>query len=70
MTESSNEKQSDLNVTTAPSGITGAPEPTFLDDGGALDIPLFVTRTNARELLALRLGETVAQVAASKASEG
>ncbi|AUS40949.1 hypothetical protein CYD94_00960 [Ralstonia solanacearum] len=51
--------------------LADAPEPTFLDDEGpSLDIPLFITRTNARELLGLRPGETVAQAAARKAKEG
>lgn len=69
MTESNNEKQSDLNVTTAPGDMTDAPEPTFLDDEGPLDIPLFITTTNARELFDLLPGETVAQAAVRKASE-
>nr|WP_017172706.1 hypothetical protein [Xanthomonas phaseoli] len=98
MTEGSNEKQSDLNVTIEPSdkaantvgafvenalseqdaiasgevadGLTDSLEPTFLDDDGpSLDIPLFITRTNARELFGLRPGETVAQAAARKAAE-
>ncbi|USB84064.1 hypothetical protein [Burkholderia cenocepacia] len=48
-----------------------APEPTFVDDEGpCLDVPLFITRTNARELFGLRPGETVAQAAARKAAEG
>ncbi|KWE83761.1 hypothetical protein WT54_19625 [Burkholderia territorii] len=35
-----------------------------------LDVPLFITKTNARELFGLRPGETVAQAVARKASEG
>lgn len=50
--------------------LTDAPKPTFLDDEGPiLDVPMFITRTNAHELFRLRLGETVAQEAASKAAE-
>ncbi|KVP14763.1 hypothetical protein WJ85_13595 [Burkholderia ubonensis] len=50
--------------------LADAPEPTFLDDEGpSLDIPLFITRTNARELFGLRSGETVAQAAARKDKE-
>jgi len=50
--------------------LADRPEPIFLDDEGPrLDIPLFVTRTNARELLGQRPGEPVAQAAARKASE-
>ncbi|WP_244099584.1 hypothetical protein [Burkholderia pyrrocinia] len=51
--------------------LTEAPKPTFLDDEGpSLDVPLFITKTNARELFGLHPGETVAQAAARKASEG
>ncbi|RIV63265.1 hypothetical protein D2V84_21590 [Burkholderia pseudomallei] len=51
--------------------LPAAPEPTFLDDEGpSLDVPLFITKTNARELFDLRPGETVAQAAARKAAEG
>lgn len=51
--------------------LTDAPEPTFLDDEGpSLDVPLFITKTNARELFGLRPGETVVQAAARKAAEG
>jgi hypothetical protein len=40
-------------------------EPAFLDDDGpSLDIPPFVTTTNARELYGLREGETVAEAIA------
>ena len=52
-------------------GGDGALEPAFLDDEGpSADIPPFITTTNARELYDLRHGETVAQAAARKASEG
>lgn len=77
MTTSSNEEQSYLNATTDPSdsqanvALVGQLEPTFLDgEGPSLDVPLFITRTNARELFDLRPGETVAQAAARKALEG
>ena len=51
--------------------VDGALEPAFLDDeGSSVDIPSFITTTNARELYDLRPGETVAQAAARKASEG
>ncbi|MCO1343723.1 hypothetical protein L0Z26_17715 [Burkholderia multivorans] len=51
--------------------LADAPEPTFLgDEGLPLDVPLFITRTNARELFDVRPGETVAQAAARKAAEG
>ena len=51
--------------------VDGALEPAFLDDEGpSADIPPFITTTNARELYDLRPGETVAQAAARKASEG
>ena len=51
--------------------LADAPEPTFLDDEGpTLDVPLFITRANARELFGLRPGETVAQALARKAKEG
>ncbi|MFG7107709.1 hypothetical protein ACGYWM_23755 [Burkholderia pseudomallei] len=51
--------------------LADMPEPTFLDDEGpSLDVPLFITKTNARELFGLRPGETVAQAAARKAAEG
>ncbi|MGZ7172289.1 pirin [Burkholderia gladioli] len=77
MTTSSDEKQSNLNATTEPSDreanavLAGELEPTFLDDEGPnLDIPLFITRANARELFGLRPGETVAQAIARKSSEG
>lgn len=51
--------------------LPDAPEPTFLDDEGpSLDVPLFITRTNARELFGLRSGETVAQAVARKTTEG
>ncbi len=50
--------------------VAGEPEPTFLDNDGPLDIPLFVTTTNARELFGLRPGETVAQAVSRMASEG
>lgn len=75
MTTSSNEEQSNLTDTTEPSDsranvvLAGELEPAFLDDEGPLDVPLFITRTNARELFGLRPGETVAQAAARKASE-
>lgn len=51
--------------------VDGALEPALLDDEGpSADIPPFITTTNARELYDLRPGETVAQAAARKASEG
>ena len=51
--------------------VDGALEPAFLDDEGpSANIPRFNTTTNARELYDLRPGETVAQAAARKASEG
>ncbi|AKM30431.1 hypothetical protein AB870_10415 [Pandoraea faecigallinarum] len=51
--------------------LADAPEPTFLDDEGpTLDVPLFITRNNARELFGLCPGETVAQALARKAKEG
>ena len=54
-----------------PADLTDAPEPTFLDDEGpSLDVPMFITKTNARELFGLRPGETEAQAAARKAKEG
>lgn len=35
-------------------------EPAFLDDEGpSAEIPVFISRTNARELFGLRPGETV-----------
>lgn len=37
-------------------------EPAFLDDDGpSVEIPPFITTTNARELYGLREGETVAE---------
>lgn len=50
--------------------VDGALEPAFLDDEGPADPPPFITTTNARKLYDLRPGETVAQAAARKASEG
>lgn len=51
--------------------VDGALEPAFLDDeGSSADISPFITISNARELYELRPGETVAQAAARKASEG
>ena len=51
--------------------VPGEEQPEFLDDEGpSADIPPFITTTNARELYDLRPGETVAQAAARKASEG
>ncbi|MCS6497141.1 hypothetical protein NX905_23140 [Burkholderia thailandensis] len=51
--------------------LADAPKPIFLDDEGpSLDVPLFITRTNARELFGLRPVETVAQAAERKAAEG
>ncbi|CAJ7873080.1 conjugal transfer protein [Burkholderia pseudomallei] len=51
--------------------LADTPEPTFLDDEGPnLEVPLFITKTNARELFDLRPGETVPQAAARKAVEG
>ncbi|WP_129560959.1 hypothetical protein [Paraburkholderia dokdonella] len=77
MTTNSDEKQSNLNATTEPSDSAanavsaGELEPTFLDDDGpSLDVPLFITKSNARELFGLRPGETVAQAVARKSSEG
>lgn len=76
MNTSSNEEQSNPTEATEPSDseanvvLAGELEPTFLDDEDlSLDVPLFITRTNARELFGLRPGETVAQAAARKASE-
>jgi hypothetical protein len=69
MTTSSDEKQPNLNATAelrdcdseADGAFAGDLEPTFLDDEGpSFDVPLFITRTNARGLLDLRPGETVA----------
>jgi len=49
-------------------GRSDAPVPTFIDEIGPLDvIPPFITRTNARELLGRRPGETVAQALARMA---
>jgi hypothetical protein len=49
----------------------GSLEPAFLDDDGpSTDIPPFITTTNARDLYDLRPGETVAQAAARKVTEG
>jgi len=77
MITSSDEKQSSLIATIGPRDseanavLAGELEPTFLgDEGPYLDIPLFITRTNARELFGLRPGETVAQAVARKSSEG
>ena len=40
-------------------------EPAFLDDDGpSVEIPHFITTTNARELYGLREGETVAEAIA------
>ncbi|HAK9808857.1 TPA: conjugal transfer protein TraD [Escherichia coli] len=50
--------------------VDGALEPAFLDDEGPSDPPPFITTTNVRKLYDLRPGETVAQAAARKASEG
>ena len=51
--------------------LADTPEPIFLDDEGpSLDVPLFITKTNARDLFGLRPGETLAQAVARKASEG
>lgn len=51
--------------------LADAPEPTFLDDEGPpLDVPLFITRTNGRELFGLRPGETIAQALTRKTSAG
>ena len=50
--------------------VDGALEPAFLDDEVPADPPPFITTTNARKLYDLRPGETVAQAAARKASEG
>ncbi|WP_454764042.1 pirin [Cupriavidus campinensis] len=76
MNTRSDETQSNLNATTEPSDseanvvLVGELEPTFLDDEGpSLDVPLFITRTNARELFGLRPGETVAEAAARTAAE-
>jgi hypothetical protein len=48
----------------------GALEPAFLDIEGPVDVPPFITTTNAVKLFGLRPGETVAQAAARKATEG
>ncbi|MDN7597797.1 pirin [Burkholderia multivorans] len=77
MTTNSDEKQSNLNATTEPSDSeanavsAGELEPTFLDDEGpSLDVPMFITKTNARELFGVRLGGAEAQAAARKVKEG
>jgi len=77
MTANSNEEQSNLNGAAEPidgeasAVLAGELGPIFLDDEGpSLDVPLLITRTNARELFGLRPGETVAQAAARNASEG
>ena len=45
-------------------------EPAFLDDDGLrLEIPPFVTTTNARELFGLRCGETVPEAIARHNAE-
>ncbi|KWA77392.1 hypothetical protein WL28_29940 [Burkholderia ubonensis] len=47
-----------------------APGPKFIDEIGPADaIPLFIMRTNARELLGRRPGETVAQALARMAND-
>lgn len=76
MITSSDETQSNLNATTEPSDseasvvLVGELEPTFLDDEGpSLDVPLFITRTNARELFGLRPGETVTEAVAREPAE-
>lgn len=51
-------------------GRSDAPVPTFVDEIGPLDvIPLFITRTNARELFGRRPGETVAHALARMAKD-
>ena len=51
--------------------VDGALEPAFLDDEvPSADIPPFIITKTAREPYDLRPGETVAQAAARKASEG
>jgi hypothetical protein len=51
--------------------VDGHLEPAFLaGEVPSADVPPFITTTNARELFGLRPGETVAQAAARKASEG
>ncbi|WP_258174544.1 hypothetical protein [Burkholderia gladioli] len=50
--------------------LTDARRPTFLDEAGpSLDVPLFITKTNARELFGLRPGESIAQALARQAKE-
>lgn len=76
MTTSSDEKQSNLNATSEPTNseanavLAGQLEPTFIADIDPLDIPLFITRANARELFGLRPGETIAQALVRTANEG
>lgn len=46
-------------------------EPVFLDDDGpSAEIPPFITTTNARELYALRPGETVSEAIARTQRQG
>jgi hypothetical protein len=61
---------SELDAIASGNVLADTPQPTFLDEGPNLDVPLFITRTNARELFGLRPGETVAQALARKAKEG
>lgn len=51
--------------------------PAFLDDGPSVDLPVFISTTNARELYGLREGEIVSdamarhkQECAERASQG
>ncbi|KVR37989.1 pirin [Burkholderia pseudomallei] len=68
MSADSNEKESNVNLSGKRSD---APEPTFIDEIGPLDvIPLIITRVNARELLGRRPGETVAQALVRMVKQG
>ncbi|WP_186236145.1 hypothetical protein [Burkholderia gladioli] len=75
MTTSRDEKQLDLNAAIEPSDdgakLVSADEltPTFLDDEGPFDVPLFITPTNARELWP-KSGRDGSQAMAHKDSEG
>ncbi|WP_240702173.1 hypothetical protein [Trinickia terrae] len=61
---------SEQDAIASRSASSDVPQPTFLDDDGPdLDVPLFITKANARELFGLRPGETVAQALARKDEE-
>jgi hypothetical protein len=50
--------------------ITTLEEPAFLDDDGpSVEIPPFITTTNARELYGIRPGETIQQAMARRDAE-